>query len=382
MILRSFGEYKHGGGGDRGRVLALWSGQAWRYQRVSGTTDILIARPVVCIVGTLQPPLNHLLGGEEDGLRPRWLPHLATLDPTAQDVGGMATRSDTWSATLTKLHGLPRRREWTLDGATTRRWYGARREWKTEAGNPDETASTSAALIKADVQCARIALILAETLEPGAGGHIPPEAMTAAIAIVDFVMDCWRAMPEDGGLRLSRRDEALDIAVIRLAGWLDEHGGSANRRALQRARVAGIRTAADLNALLARYEDTYPGGVTTVSPLGGGLPTLLVTAPIRRRRTVTERSRSAVSPVTPTGGWGAGETSPQNPRSETYQHQQLDGVTKTLSVGVTTGVTTLVTPSDSHIYTPPGDSGDTGDTVPAHSAKYTQLMRDLYDQER
>ena len=80
VLLRGMGEYT--GGGARGRWLTLWSGAPWRYTRVGSggsklAVDIRIGAPTTVIVGGLQPALHELLGGDEDGLRPRWLPHYA-----------------------------------------------------------------------------------------------------------------------------------------------------------------------------------------------------------------------------------------------------------------------------------------------------------------
>jgi hypothetical protein len=80
--LESIGQYKRGIGGDKGRWLAMWSSQPWRYQRVGDNKsggigmDIYIARPVVSVVGGIQPHLHPLLGDADSGFRPRWLPHL------------------------------------------------------------------------------------------------------------------------------------------------------------------------------------------------------------------------------------------------------------------------------------------------------------------
>src|SRR5690606_31703666 len=152
---------------------------------------------------------------------------------------------------------------------THRLWSAARARWKAAAG-AGESASVSGALIKADILTARYALALAEGIEPGKGGPIPPEAMTGAIAITDYVVDGWRSLGEGRTLALSRRDEKLDRAVDQLAAWLRDHGGRAIRRDLLLAHVAGCRTAKDLDALLARYEETYPGHVCKEKAAGAG----------------------------------------------------------------------------------------------------------------
>lgn len=290
MFLSSLGQYKRGPSSDRGRMLSLWTGAPWSYQRVTNDVDLLIPRPVVCIVGGIQPAMQALLGGEEDGLRPRWLPHLASLDLTAQASGTSATRPAAWVRTLDALNCLSRRgRTWRLDETTRRLWQDARRRWKAESAGM-ESASTSGAATKADVQAARVALTLAEMLDPGKGGAVPRDAMTGAIAIVDYALDGWRSLPEQSSLALSRRTEILDQAVDHLRDWLESHGGKAARSELLKSQVAKVRTSKDLDAVLVRYEETYPGRIEVVKPEGGGRPRTVIHAPMRRNA----RSRSTV----------------------------------------------------------------------------------------
>lgn len=267
----------HRGSGDRGRLLALWSGTPWRYQRVTDDLDILVPRPVVSIVGGIQPALHRLLGGDEDGMRPRWLPHLAPLQTGDTEV--MVTAPTGWADTLATLHDDTTGRAWHLDTIGYRTWSDARRRWKTDAAAGGQSASVTGAMVKADVQAARVALVLAESIEPGKGGPVPPEAMTGAVAVTDYVINCWKALPESQTLALSRRDETLDRAVDQLRAWLEDHGGQATRRELMRATVAGCRTATDLDALLERYRATYPGCQRHERPDGGGRPAVVIYAP-------------------------------------------------------------------------------------------------------
>jgi hypothetical protein len=287
VLLRGLGEYKRSSG-DRGRFLQLWTGAPWSFIRVGASgkaenaIDFRIHRPTLVIVGGLQPQLHELLGGEEDGMRPRRLPHLAQMPnvETAREQGDMPAG---WGDLLRELLGMRgRERTWQLAPDARAAFEGHRRHWKRQARGL-ETASTAAALVKADVHLARVALVVAEAEAPGAGTVIAAEVIERAAAIVGYSLDCWRALPEQGGLALSHRDERLDRAIARLIAWLEEHGGSASRRDLQQARVAGARTAADLEALLQRYQASYPGAVTEVVPDHGGLPTITVNAPPRRR---------------------------------------------------------------------------------------------------
>ncbi len=260
--LRSLSKYRQGGGTDAARWLGLWSTQPWRYQRVASHIDLLVPRPVITVCGGIQPQFLPLLGREGDGMRPRWLPHMSLtteLDPK----GGCPAPA--WDAAVTKLYEGRNSRTWTMSDRSLDLWRAAQRRWKA-AQQGLESPSVTAALAKADEQAARIALVIAESLNPAAGGEVPGEAVTAAIAIIDYTLAAWRALPGGEILALSRRDAELADAVDKLAEWLERHGGNASARDLRRAHVAGIRTPAKLNDVLDEYEATYPGSVRQETP--------------------------------------------------------------------------------------------------------------------
>jgi hypothetical protein len=289
VLLRGMGEYKRSGA-DRGRFLALWSGSPWVFTRVGSrgksTNDVnlRIDRPTLVICGGLQTALHELLGGEEDGLRPRWLPHLATLTSHGH-VGGHTVEDlnavTGWKFLIDKLvanRHRPTTRQPSAEARGVFRRY--QDKWKDRATHRTESASTSAALIKADMQLARVELVLYEA-DLDRPECVEPDYVHHAAQIVDFTLDCWRALPEQGTMALSRRDEILDHGVRKVITWLEEHGGEATPRELQRAHVGGARTKSDFDALLDRYEAVYPGTVTTVMPPGGGHPRTTVRLPKR-----------------------------------------------------------------------------------------------------
>lgn len=290
VLLRGMGEYKGSSSGDHGRFLALWTGSPWSYRRVGSSGKaknairLNIPFPTLTICGGLQPALHDLLGGEEDGLRPRWTPHLAPMPEGTGKLVRTPVPTD-WQTLIGGLL-LPIRggvRVWELDHNALGAFEEYRAQWKAQA-HEHETATTSAALVKADIQLGRITLALAEASKPGAGEPVGEELVHRAAQIVNFVMDCWRALPEQGGFALSRVDETLDRAIPRLIAWLEDHGGKASKRELQRSHVAGVRTAADLTKLLTRYEQRYPGTLTTAQPKRGPA-TVVVSAPVRRSST-------------------------------------------------------------------------------------------------
>ena len=262
--LQSIGQYKRISG-DKGRWLAMWSAQPWRYQRVgadrSGAIgiDVYIQHPVVSVVGGIQPHLHPLLGDPDSGFRPRWLPHLAPLSTVTW--GSRIHPSAEWDKAIDWLYTARHRREWELAGDALGIWQRECAEWKRQARGSENT-SASAALDKSDIQCARVALVIAESMSPGAGGIIPAPAMECATAIIEYVMNCWRALPGHEAFALSRRDEILARKVDELAAWLDTRNGrKATRTQIKEAAIAGVRSAADAETLLTAYQTVYPGTV-------------------------------------------------------------------------------------------------------------------------
>ena len=285
-FLLGLGQYKLSASSDRSRLLRLWTGNPWRYTRVGsggrGTNaiNILIPRPMLVICGCLPSEQHVLLGDDRDGLRPRFLPHLAV--GREQDVPDLVDVDvDAWGTTLGELINLrATRRTWKLtDGARTA-FQDARQTWKRQARG-DETPSTAAALAKADMHALRVCLVFAELLLPGE--HTTPiaqEVMQAAASAIDYTLACWRALGSSEHLALSHRDEALNAAIPRLVAWL-ERRGAVNSDAIRNNHVGGVHTAAELKALLTRYEEIYPGGVQPMST--GGRPAVVVSPPTRRR---------------------------------------------------------------------------------------------------
>ena len=282
-----------GPGSERGRWLSMWSAQPWAYQRTSDGKngelgiDIMLERPVVSIVGGIQPGLLSCLGSDTDGFPPRWLPFW--YDGPKTGWAGQIYPPAQWDAAVTALYEKRYPRNWSLTGEARDLWRMASARWMDQAEG-DEASSTSAALDKADIQCAAVAKVIAESLHPGRGGPIPVEAMQCAVAIVDYCMDCWRAMPGNETFSMSRKDEVLNEGVNKLADWLEERAPSdlngrvlrwATSRDILRRHVGSVRTSAEAGLLIDRYRAVYPGHVIEYRPPGGGRPGIAVIAPQR-----------------------------------------------------------------------------------------------------
>jgi hypothetical protein len=269
-IINSVGRYRQGGGGERDKWLEIWSCQPWRYSRVQGDIDIYVPEPVVTVCGTLQttPSRLALLGQDGDGMRPRWFPH--ATDRTAGDWDGTTGDPVIFNKTIEQLYETSEPREWFLRGRSLEIWQSAGKRWKSEARQPSERPLAADALLKADVQCLRTSLALAESMDPHGADRIPPGVMETAVAITDYVMGVWRWMETPEHLSLSRADDEVWKAV---QAW-DERasaaeGGRINKRDLQQSKLGGVRTADQFEAVLRAYEEYYPGAVVEKKPRRG-----------------------------------------------------------------------------------------------------------------
>lgn len=204
LVLRGLGEYKRAGG-DQGRFLSLWTGAPLVFNRVGSQgkdtngIQIYIPQPTLVVCGGLQSHLHELLGGDEDGMRPRWLPHLAGGTLTGGNLG--ARQPDGWRQLLQGLlSSRGTERTWTFTSSALDAFRRHQRAWRRQARGI-ETPSVGAALKKADTHLARIALVFAEAENPGEGGAIGSDLIDRAAEAVEFVLNCWRALPEQGGSR-------------------------------------------------------------------------------------------------------------------------------------------------------------------------------------
>jgi Bifunctional DNA primase/polymerase, N-terminal/Protein of unknown function (DUF3987) len=262
-FLKGLNQYKPRGGSDVSRMLELWSLVPWRYQRATGEVDMFIAEPCISVCGGLPTHMHNLLGDDDDGMRPRWLPHMSNTDTEWREN---LSSISSWDDTIAKLFESPFRRDWKMSKEAKQEWLNARKRWYALSHSDSTGTSVSRALFKADIQAARIALALAESCEP-APEHLTPvvsaAVMRTAIAIADYSVSCWGSMSQS--FTLGWRDEALDQKVVKLAAWLDSRDGKmSTRNRILKANVCGVRSKTDLDMLLSNYLKTYPGRVVTV----------------------------------------------------------------------------------------------------------------------
>jgi 5S rRNA maturation endonuclease (ribonuclease M5) len=298
--LESLNQYKGGRGSDRSRMLKLWTGAPLHIQRVGrggalNEIDLYVAEPVLSIAGPLTPDNVHLIGSQGSGFRPRWLPFRVPDDEPGWNLAGAHPQE--WTACIDELLNKQSQREWQLVGDGLRAWNDARHRWHAQQGDaePDDVIE---ALRKADTQCYRIALVIAESLNPAAGGEIPEAAVRCAAAIVDYCADVWRYLQGVNALPSSRTEDVMNALYHRFLAWLETRekrtdglpAGSTARPCATRAQCQrwSRLKASKFAALIAEHAERFPGCVVTLGARdgqgrggAGGIPTVLVYAPER-----------------------------------------------------------------------------------------------------
>lgn len=240
------------------------------------TGTIIIERPHLSIVGGLLPGRTAMLGSSRDGDLARWLPTLVPSQ-TPEAPAFQQDKPASWLDTIFRLRQLRGvQREWKLAGDGWSIYDSWRKEWKKRQYS-DVSEHVSSGLSKAADQAARVALVFAESCQPGKGGEIPYTSVSAACAVVDYSMRCWEAMLPPGlsALDYASADRALASAVNELMEIVmsltpDEDGVRriTKRRLLQR-NACRIRNSTQMDKLITVYEKYNPGCVERKTTRGG-----------------------------------------------------------------------------------------------------------------
>jgi DNA polymerase-1 len=301
--LQGFDAYRPDGvGTDRGSILQLWDGGAVRYTRVgrsdgpNNSVDLYVARPTVVLVGGLQPHLQYLLGADEDGLRPRWLVHVAGYDsaPLSRLDGAVY---DAWDALIQRLvarRGQPRR--WVVGDAAFKVLKELRADWDRRRDEASDVPSVLAAFGKADRHVLRIALALAEAglevLPPNPTAMpLPPDMLWAAARWYEFIVASWGSLFNGAPAALSLRDRQIDQIIDRVIPYLEQRGKVSSRQ-LYTNNVGGLASRADTDAVVERYKSRFPGSVEVVKASTGGRPVAWLHPPRRRITGAESRARA------------------------------------------------------------------------------------------
>jgi Protein of unknown function (DUF3987) len=275
-FLRSFGQYKGGAGSDRYDLMDVWSGEPIDIARVGDGGQkigirIRVDQPRLSVIGGLVPENVALLGNESDGLRARFLPVLPSSE-VRPNLDGSKPLPESWLTAVTRLHECDQPREWFLRGQAREVIKIAAGRWADRARNGTDPKVIRTALAKADEQAMRLALVMAELAEPGAGGGIPPWCAEYAVARVEYALGVWLALGTDQVMVYSRRDEVLSRGVRELLTRIQQRQPDPESRRrymtradIQAAKVAGAVRPDQVNELIGAWLAQFPRCVTVYS---------------------------------------------------------------------------------------------------------------------
>lgn len=361
-FLEGLNQYKGGQGADVSKWLKMWTGAPLHIQRVGAGgmvngINLYVPEPVVSVTGPLVTSNLHLLGKPGSGFRPRWLPFYAPpLSPEWKRAGDHPAA---WTGCIGRLINNRTPREWALDGDALTEWEHARERWRTQQSDP-EPDDVIEALRKADQQALRIALVIAESLNPGNGGPVPVEAVKCAVAIMDYCIEVWRALPGNSTMITSRREEVMDSAYRRLLAWLETRPASAaglpegtdpRPGATRRDLTQWIHESPEkIDDLIATYRRRWPSCVIVVKPKRGPSSTWLYAPPradvFESRKLLRQQFPDAGEDIHPKGETAAQATGGRSP--ETVASTVADPTQQfpaTVSEGPGEGLRTVACPS-------------------------------------
>lgn len=278
-IVGGLDQYRPGGAGaERPRFLQLWDGSDWPLDRIE-RGSALIRRPLVSVLGGLQPDRMSVLAGD-DGLGPRFL---RTYHPNA----GMAlARPDralpvevatAWEQLIRELvarqpdqQGTPRLL--VMEPAAQALWVAFQDELQSLYGSGHTSSFGQQVIAKGPQQLARIALVLhcAAHAADAIPQMVGPESVVAAADLIRyFVHQALACEPDEPSPAADRQTRDLDLAVAKLIRWIQRRPEPwATNRDIRQAKTAGLKTEEEVNRVLDRYREIYPGCVVAARAPG------------------------------------------------------------------------------------------------------------------
>jgi hypothetical protein len=279
-LLLGFNQYKaHGRGADRQFYLSSWSVVPHTIDRKSSPEPLMLVRPVLSILGGIQPALLRDLGDERgriDGLPHRFL--FAFPDPiedrwTTDSVdAGLETL---WARTCERLlelapaslseDGVMVPVTLRLSPAAQTAWA----DWCTDHHKERCDENFPVELLgpwrKLEAYVARSAIVLHELAilrgDVASGTTDVSEAiLVGACAFVEWQKSHQRRVYQHLGF--DRSDHRVVLAV----DWLRRHGGTASVRDVLRAGVAGVKRQTDAMALFRDLQDRELGSMNGKRP--------------------------------------------------------------------------------------------------------------------
>lgn len=239
--VKSFDAYRSGRGGDRQRMLSVWSGQPLKVDRKS-SDSIIVFDPAVSVAGGIQPDVLPELA-EEAGRRDGFIERFLMSYPDAEPSGWTEARvtDDVSAGVLDAWRLLRSGRTGTVDLDPAAKelfvdWYN------TNAAQIRTTHGLIQGVhAKLPVQLGRLALVLhcLAVPEDPAATPLATETMTAAIELVGyFVAHAHRALTAFGAVGADR--PPLGPLATRVLNALEREGSTSTSGWVARSRLHGL----------------------------------------------------------------------------------------------------------------------------------------------
>jgi Protein of unknown function (DUF3987)/Bifunctional DNA primase/polymerase, N-terminal/Primase C terminal 1 (PriCT-1) len=293
------GRYRQKGDDDTDWVLERWDGAPILTDRrgmggPNGANGILIyvERPTLVILGSIQPSRQRHLGVDTEGGRSRW--SLFMVEGNVETVMRNPSPADieVYERTITRLLTWRQSsRRWLISAPVKRRLDELGEEWAARARGGQASPTTLASLMKATRQVVRYALDIAEferavfeTDQPAADQTLTVEVLDRAAQIVNYTVAVWDAVGDGTPFARTSALGHLDEPIPHILQYLEHVGGGPIPTwQLYRHHVGGITSRKDLDPVLVRYAERYPGTVADEpSPPGGGRPSQSIRLPLRK----------------------------------------------------------------------------------------------------
>jgi hypothetical protein len=261
--IGSFDQYKaRGAGADRDRWLQIWGGGDIRVDRRGRERPLLIRRPFVSVMGSIQPDRLVLLTNElgNDGFLARFvfgiIPHLPAVG-----IHDSTIRNETidgWTNLIEALLNLKGEEPVPFTKGGSQAFRAGSQRHANEQNDPNLDKRLWAFYAKGVGTAARIALVL-HLCRWLTGETEDEEVDETSAANAWRVMAYFKAATEFVVLRIAETE--TDTTVAEIVEYANRHGGTVTVREAQRLRLAGIKGAAEMIEAFKQVENHGLGRV-------------------------------------------------------------------------------------------------------------------------
>lgn len=271
--VNAMNQYRSGAGADRQHFLSIWSNEEIKVDRKSNPEPIYIRRPLVSILGGIQPSQVRKLGFIDDGLFERmlWCWPTVTELRLPKETGPDQIAVDDYAQLVTNLLQLGMNEfgdpiDVFLTEKARRTWDQLVEERLVKPFNRDP--ENGSRIAKTTAHAGGLALLI-HLARLHSGDRIQDDRLADEQAVeAAWELTSYYARQSDRVFGLAEstpQDEKSD----KLIGWIVKRGGEATQHDIQKANLPGLHKATYIAAALDDLEDRGYGTVFVEKVQGG-----------------------------------------------------------------------------------------------------------------